>query len=161
MNAGEIKHGFDPVYNSGSKLLILGSFPSVKSRKTEFYYGNPRNRFWETICPFFGERVPEDTEDKRNFLLRNRVALWDIVTECEIDGSKDATIKNYVVADLGKLLQNSDICYIILNGGKAYEIFFRKYSNIGVPYIKLPSTSPANARFSKEDWYAVLSRVFK
>ena len=106
--SGIIKHGFEPVYDKNSKVLILGSFPSVKSRQVDFYYGNKRNRFWETLCSYFGEAVPESTQDKIDFLLRRNIAIWDIVTECEIDGSKDDTIKNFKVADLKKVLQNSE-----------------------------------------------------
>lgn len=155
-----IKHGFEPVYDQNSKILILGSFPSVKSRKIDFYYGNPRNRFWETVCSFFGESVPSDTQGKKNFALKHGVALWDIVTECEIEGSKDDTIKNFKVADLKKVLQNSKISFIIVNGGKAYEIFLKSYADIDIPYAKLSSTSPANTRFSKEEWFGALSRAF-
>lgn len=152
----EIKHGFDPVYDGRSKLLILGSFPSVKSRISDFYYGNPQNRFWKTICLFLREEIPNTIDGKRQMLLRHNIALWDIVTECEIEGSKDATIKNYSVAKLEKVLQNSEICFIILNGIKAYEIFCDNYKDIGVPYKKLSSTSPANTRFNKEEWFDTL-----
>ena len=157
---GEVKYGFEPVYDCKSKLLILGSFPSVKSRKIEFYYGNERNAFWRTICEFFGEEIPKTIEEKKEFLLKNNVALWDIVTECEIDGSKDDTIKNYRVADIKKVLQNSQISYIILNGGKANSIFESNFKDIGVQYVKLPSTSPANPRFKKEIWFDTLSGIF-
>lgn len=156
----EIKYGFKPVYDENSRLLILGSFPSVKSRKVNFYYGNRQNRFWKMICGFFGEEVPEDTEAKISFLLRRKIALWDIVTECEIVGSQDATIQNYRVAELEKVLQNSKICSIILNGSKAYEIFVGQYGNIGVPFRKLSSTSPANTRYRQEEWYDALSGIF-
>ncbi len=155
-----IKHGFEPVYDKESKILILGSFPSVKSREAVFYYGNKQNRFWKTVCSFFGENIPENVQAKKEFLLRHKIALWDIVTECEIVGSQDSTIKNFKIADIKNILQNSDICLIIVNGGKAYEIFLKNYKNISTPYIKLPSTSPANTRFSKEEWYAALSSVF-
>ena len=155
-----IKHGFEPVYNGQSKLLILGSFPSVKSRETEFYYGNKQNRFWTTICGFFGEEIPPSIEGKKDFLLRRKIALWDVVSECEIVGSQDSTIKNFKVADIKKLLQNSQISFIILNGTKAYEIFTRYFADVETPYIKLPSTSPANTRFTKEAWYAELSGIF-
>ncbi len=155
----QIKYGFDPVYDGHSKLLILGSFPSVLSRKTDFYYGNPQNRFWKTLCNFLREEIPETVAGKREMLLRHKVALWDIVTECEIEGSKDTTIKNYSVARLEKILQNSEICFIILNGAKAYDIFCKQYDNINVPFKKLPSTSPANTRFSKEEWFDALYRV--
>lgn len=157
----EKKYGFEPVYNTDSRLLILGSFPSVKSRKVEFYYGNKQNRFWKMICEFFREQVPEQTERKKDFLLRRNIALWDIVTECEVEGSKDASIRNYRVAELEKVLQNSRICFIILNGSKAYEIFLKHYGNIAVPYRKLSSTSPANTRFDREEWYNVLSGIFE
>ena len=157
---GIIKHGFEPVYDKNSKVLILGSFPSVKSRQVDFYYGNKRNRFWETLCSYFGEAVPESTQDKIDFLLRRNIAIWDIVTECEIDGSKDDTIKNFKVADLKKVLQNSETGYIIVNGGKAYEIFVKHYGGINTPYIKLSSTSPANTHFKTEEWYDALSRAF-
>ena len=157
----DIKYGFEPVFDQKSRLLILGSFPSVKSRKVEFYYGNKQNRFWKTVCSFFGEEIPETVEGKKQFLLRRNIALWDIVTECEIVGSQDATIKNYKVADIEKLLQKSEISFIILNGGTAYGIFEKNFSAISVPYVKLPSTSPANTRFSEEEWRNALHRVFK
>ncbi|MDE6585723.1 MAG: DNA-deoxyinosine glycosylase [Clostridia bacterium] len=155
-----VKHGFAPVYNENSKILILGSFPSVKSREVEFYYGNKRNRFWKTVCSYFNEEVPDDTDGKKQFLLRRNVALWDVVTECEIVGSKDETIKNFKVADIKKLLQNSKIGFIILNGSKAYEIFVKHFGDIHIPFVKLSSTSPANTHFSKDEWHAALSRAF-
>lgn len=156
----EIKYGFEPVYNEKSKLLILGSFPSVKSRQIEFYYGNKQNRFWKTLCSFFGEEIPASVEGKKEFLLRRRVALWDVVTECEIVGSRDETIKNFKVAEVKKLLQNTEISFIILNGSKAYSIFLQNFADIEVPYAKLPSTSPANTRFNEEEWHDALSGIF-
>lgn len=156
----EIKYGFGPVYDEKSKALILGSFPSVKSRKIEFYYGNPQNRFWRVVCSHFNEQVPSTTEGKRKFLLKYKIALWDIVTECEIVGSQDSTIKNFKTANIKSLLQNSDIRYIMLNGATAYGIFERQFKDIGTPYIKLPSTSPANTRFDETEWHNALSRVF-
>lgn len=158
---GERKYGFAPFYGSDARLLILGSFPSVKSRKTEFYYGNSQNRFWRVLSEFFGVSLPLTVEDKKRFLLKNKVALWDIVTECEIEGSQDSTISNFKVADVENLLQKIDVSLIILNGAKAESIFLKYFSDISVPYIKLPSTSPANTRFSKEEWFCGLSRVFK
>lgn len=155
----ELLRGFRPVFDGECRVLILGSFPSVKSRQMEFYYGNPRNRFWNTVCGFFGESVPETVSGKRAFLLRRNIALWDIVTECEIVGSQDATIKNFKAADLCNLLQNSKIEFIMLNGGKAYEVFLKYYGGISLPYIKLPSTSPANTRFNEEEWHDALRRA--
>ncbi len=155
-----VKYGFDPVIFDDSKLLILGSFPSVKSRQVEFYYGNARNRFWKIVCGFFGEEVPETVDLKKDFLKRRKIALWDIVTECGIIGSKDSEIKNFKVADIKKLLQNSKINYIILNGGRAAEIFESRFADISVVYEKLPSTSPANVSFKHEVWIDALSRAF-
>lgn len=156
----EIKRGFEPVYDENSKVLILGSFPSVKSRQVEFYYGNKQNRFWKTVCGYFGEEVPPTVDGKKEFLARRRIALWDVALECEITGSRDDTIKNIKVADVKKLLQKSQIGFIIINGGKAFEIFERNFSDIGVHYEKLSSTSPANTRFTTEEWYDALSRAF-
>ena len=155
----EIKKGFEPFFGDNPKILILGSFPSVKSRKIEFYYGNPQNRFWKVLAEYFGQSLPQSVEDKKAFLCLNKIALWDVVTECEIVGSQDSAIKNFKVADVQKLLQKIDVELIILNGGKAYEIFLR-HCRISVPYIQLPSTSPANTRFSKEKWFDALSAVF-
>lgn len=157
---GEIKYGFEPFYDENSVLLILGSFPSVKSRQVEFYYGNNQNRFWKTVCGFFGEEVPLSLDGKKNFLKKRKIALWDMVTECEIVGSQDSKIKNFKVADIKKLLQNSKINYIMLNGSKAAEIFTHNFGDIEVPFVRLPSTSPANVSFKKEIWHDALSRVF-
>ena len=156
----ELVQGFDPVYDKDSKVLILGSFSSVKSRRVEFYYGNPQNRFWRVVCSYFGESIPESTESKREFLKRRNIALWDIVTECRIVGSQDATIKNFKVADLKTLLQNSKIGFIILNGSKAFSIFREHYTDIHTGYCKVPSTSPANTRFDEKEWKDALSRAF-
>ena len=152
--------GFEPVYDKDSRLLILGSFPSVKSRKIQFYYGNRQNRFWRVVCSHFGEEIPESVEEKRKFLLKHRIALWDIVTKCEITGSKDETIKNFQVADIKTLLQNSEIKYIILNGSKAYSIFCENYPDLEIPNKKLPSTSPANTRFNEKEWHDAISAAF-
>ncbi len=152
--------GFEPFFTPDSRVLILGSFPSVKSRQTSFYYGNVRNSFWKIIANFFGEQVPVSTEEKKDLLLRRRLALWDIVTECEIVASRDDTIKNYKVADLPQVLQNSEIKYILINGGMAYKIFQKNYKLTGVSVIALPSTSPANTRRKDDEWYAALRRAF-
>lgn len=158
---GDLVYGFEPVYDKDSRILILGSFPSVKSRKTEFYYGNRQNRFWRVVCSHFGERVPETTEGKREFLLRRNIALWDVVTECEIIGSQDSTIKNFKVADINSLLQNSRVGFIILNGSKAFTVFENNYPDLKIPYVKLPSTSPANTRFNEEEWKDALFTAFR
>lgn len=157
--SGLIK-GFGPFYNADSRVLILGSFPSVKSRAQSFYYGHPQNAFWRILATFFGCEKPATVEEKKAFLLRNKVALWDIVTECEIVGSRDETIKNYKVANLQEVLQNSSVSCILVNGGRAFSIFEKHYGGLEIPCFKLPSTSPANARRNDDEWYAALRRAF-
>ncbi len=152
--------GFKPYFDGESRVLILGSFPSVKSRAQNFYYGNPRNAFWEILANFFKEPVPADVAEKKRFLTRHNVALWDVVTQCEIVASRDETIKNFTVADLNFVLQNSKVKYILVNGGKAWAIFSKYYKDIAVPADKLPSTSPANTRRNEEEWYDALRRAF-
>lgn len=153
-------YGFEPFYNSDSRLLILGSFPSVKSRQQNFYYGNRQNSFWRILSCFFEQPMPDTVLDKKAFLTKNGIALWDIVTSCQITGSADSTIRNYEVADLNQVLSNCPIQKIILNGGTAYNIFVKHYKDIAVPYIKLPSTSPANARPKDEEWFNELRTTF-
>ena len=155
-----IKIGFPPVYNKESKLLILGSFPSVKSRQISFYYGNKQNRFWRTVCSFFGEEIPSTIEGKINFLYRRKIALWDMVTACEIEGSADASIKCEEVADLNFILPYANIQKIFLNGTLAYDLFMRSYPHLADIAVKMPSTSPANPRFSAEIWRKELNDVF-
>lgn len=146
-----IFHGFKPLFDSNSKILILGSFPSVKSREQAFYYGNKQNRFWKTLCEFYG--MSADTiDDKIKLCLNNRIALWDVVTSCSIKGSMDADIKDYELADLSKVLNNCDIVKILCNGDKAYSLTKTAYGG-DIPVIKLPSTSPANVRFDKTIWF--------
>ncbi|MBE7088019.1 MAG: DNA-deoxyinosine glycosylase [Clostridiales bacterium] len=157
----QIKKGFLPVFYNDSKVLILGSFPSVKSREVEFYYGNLRNKFWRILCSYFNEEIPQTLQGKKEFLKNNKIALWDVVTECEIIGSQDSTIKNYKVADLNLILQNCSIELIILNGNTAFNIFKKHYADINIPYIKLPSTSPANFKCDEGEWENALRRVFK
>lgn len=152
--------GFAPFYGADSRVLILGSFPSVKSRAQNFYYGNRQNAFWRILSTFFGEELPQSVEEKKALLLRNGVALWDIVTECEITGSRDDTIKNFKVANLKEVLQNSAIECILVNGGTAFGIFKRYYKDLPTPAIKLPSTSPANTGRKDDEWFAALRRAF-
>lgn len=143
--------GFQPVFNVDSKILILGSFPSVKSREQAFYYGNKQNRFWNVLCEFFGTPV-QTVEDKIRLCLSNRIALWDVVTSCTIKGSMDSDIKDYELADLSVVLDNCDIVKILCNGDKAYQLTKKAYGG-NLPVIKLPSTSPANVRFDKKVWF--------
>ena len=152
--------GFDPVFNEESRLLILGSFPSVKSRKEGFYYGNPQNRFWKTVCGYFGEGVPVSIAEKKDFLLRRKIALWDVVTACEIEGSQDSSIRNEEVADIKALIASSKIERIFCNGGKSFELLEREFPQLLTITQKLPSTSPANPRFTAEAWHRAFNGVF-
>ena len=152
--------GFLPVYDTHSKILILGSFPSVKSREISFYYGNKQNRFWRMLCGYFGESIPESIEGKKEFLYRNRIALWDMAVSCEIEGSADASVKNAELANLDEIFNTAKIEKILLNGTLAYSLFAEKYKNIDIPYEKMPSTSPANPRYDEKIWRKALDEVF-
>ena len=154
-------HEIDPVYDKDSKILILGSFPSVASRETGFFYGHPRNRFWKVLSALFEEKEPETIEEKKYFLLRNHIAVWDVIASCEIEGSSDSSIRNVQVNDISKILSTADIKAIYLNGQKAFQ-YYQKYllPVTGREGICLPSTSHANAAWSmsrlEEAWRVIL-----
>jgi hypoxanthine-DNA glycosylase len=143
------KHPFPPLFDKDSRLLILGSFPSVKSRETMFFYGHPQNRFWKVIASIFDEKVPSSIDEKRELILKNHLALWDVIAECEIEGSSDASIKNAKANDLSVVLKNAPIQKIIVNG-KTAEKAYNKYIEpvTGIKAVVLPSTSPANAAWT-------------
>ena len=144
-----IHHPFDPVYDQNSKILILGSFPSVKSREDSFYYGHPRNRFWMVLAAIFGEDVPLTNREKKDFLLRNHVALWDVIASCEVTGSADSSIKNVVPNDIPQILNYADIKAVFLNGKTSEKYYNRCLRDaVDVPAFCLPSTSPANASWT-------------
>ena len=146
-----IIHPIPPVYDENSSVLILGSFPSVKSRECGFFYGHGQNRFWRVVASVFGEKVPETIDEKRSMLLRNGVAVWDVIHSCEISGSADSSIKNAVPNDVGRIMNESGIERIFTNGKKADELY-RKHleQKTGIKAVCLPSTSPANAAWSLE-----------
>lgn len=146
-----VKHTFEPVYNEESQILILGTFPSVKSREQNFYYGHPQNRFWRVISNLFEEEIPQTILQKKELLLRNHVALWDVIAECDITGSSDSSIRNAVPTDLSVILLHAPVKRIYANGTKAYDLYMKyTYPVTGLPIIRLPSTSPANAAFGME-----------
>ena len=155
-----ILHPIEPVFDKDSKILILGSFPSVKSREAAFFYGHPQNRFWKVTAAVMEDDLPVTVDEKRAFLLRNNIALWDVIGSCEIDGSSDSSIRNVSVNDLSPILDAADIRAVFLNGQKAYQLY-KKYifPEIKREGICLPSTSPANAAFSLEklisEWRAI------
>ena len=144
-------HPIAPVYDAHSRILILGSFPSVKSREAMFFYGHPRNRFWKVLAAVLECPVPTTVEEKRRLLLDNGIALWDVIASCEITGSADSSIRNVVPNDLRPILEQADIKTIFANGNTA-EKYFRMYQEpaLGRPAVCLPSTSPANASWSLE-----------
>lgn len=160
MKPSTLQTGFAPVYDENSTVLIMGSFPSVKSREIEFYYGNKQNRFWRMLCGYFQEDIPNTPSEKRSFLLRKKVALWDMVTECEIVGSSDASIKNAKIADLTTLLYKTKIRKILLNGKLAWDLFVAYYPSFPVKGVKMPSTSPANPRYDELLWRKELDEIF-
>lgn len=145
------QHPFPPLYDKNSKVLILGSFPSVKSREQMFFYGHPQNRFWKVVSAVIGADTPVTIEEKSNFLHENHIALWDVIASCDIMGSSDSSIKNVVANDLTEILENADIKQIFVNG-KTAEKYYNKYicDTIGRDAVCLPSTSPANAGWSVE-----------
>lgn len=147
-------HTIAPVFDRHSKVLILGSFPSVKSREGNFFYHHPQNRFWRLLSMVLGVETPQTIEEKRRMLLTHHIALWDVIATCEISGSDDNSIRNVRPNDLSEILQTANISKIYLNGGKAYDLY-RKYlqADIPLPTEKLPSTSPANARFNLDKLY--------
>ena len=151
MEYQSLKHTFDPVFDAESKILILGSFPSVKSRENNFFYGHPQNRFWKVMANVLNWKMPTTIEEKRKMLLENHVAVWDVIASCSIVGSSDTSIKDVVVNDFSRILENSKMERIYVNGGKAYELYHKYAEKVtGIQAVKLPSTSPANAAWSLE-----------
>lgn len=145
------EHIFEPIYNHESKILILGTFPSVKSRENQFYYGHPQNRFWKVLAAIYESNPLNTIEEKKAFLLEHRIAIWDVIASCDITGSSDSSIKNVVTTDLRVILEHAHIERIYANGATAAKLF-HKYQEPVVQreIICLPSTSPANAGYSLE-----------
>ena len=158
----KIKHPFEPICNENSRILILGSFPSVKSREQSFYYGHPQNRFWRMLSGVFGEQTPVSLEEKKEFLLSHAIALFDVISSCEIEGSSDSSIKNATPNDIRSIVEGAQIEKIITNGKLAHKLYEKHIaSTVALPEICLPSTSPANAAFSLDrlisEWRAELT----
>ena len=146
-----ISHGFDPVFDDRSRILVLGSFPSVLSRKNEFYYGNPQNRFWRVVAACAGAPEPQTIAEKKALLLAHRIALWDVIEECDIKGSSDASIKNVVPAHVERILERAAIDAVVCNGATAGRLYKRYLQyKVGLDACVLPSTSPANAAWGLE-----------
>lgn len=144
-----IIHPFEALYNENSKVLILGSFPSVKSREVSFFYGHPRNRFWKVIPALFGEEEPVTIEKKKELILRRNLALWDSIHSCEITGSSDSSVKNVVPNDISKIIGNSKVSKVFCNGALSHKMYMKYiFPDTKIEAVKLPSTSPANAAYS-------------
>ena len=144
-----VEHGFGPVFDAESRVLILGSFPSVKSREVAFYYGHPQNRFWRVLGRVLSDPVPDGIAEKKAYLSRHGVALWDSVVSCEITGSSDAAIRDPEPADLSRILSVAPIRALFCNGALSYSLLAKNaVLPAGLPVFRLPSTSPANAAWS-------------
>ena len=151
MEYEHIVHSFEPVYDRASEILILGTLPSVKSRENNFYYGHKQNRFWKVLATLLKEPVPDTIEEKKAMLLARRIALWDVIQSCDIKGSSDSSIKNVQPTDIGMILEKTNITRIYANGNKAGQLYKRyQFPVTGIEAMVLPSTSPANAAWSKK-----------
>ena len=146
-----VTHEFQPVFNRDSRVLILGTFPSVKSRQQQFYYGHPQNRLWRVTAALLKKEVPVTIEEKKKMLLDGHIAIWDVIDTCDIEGSSDSSIRNVKANDIGGLLAQTSIRAVFANGDKACQLY-RKYcmEQAGREIIRLPSTSPANAAWTLE-----------
>lgn len=159
-------HPFEPVFDQNSRILILGTFPSVKSREHQFYYGHPQNRFWKLLAALTDSPLPKSIPEKKELLLANGIAIWDVIASCDIIGSSDTSIKNVVPANLPSVLSQSSIQQIYGNGAKACQLYDRYLlPKTNMPIHKLPSTSPANASYSLErlleSWRIIIPGVRK
>ena len=145
------RHNIDPVWNKNSRILILGSFPSVKSREEQFFYAHPQNRFWRVLAAVTDTPLAQSIDEKKSMLLGCRIALWDVIRSCDITGSSDSSIKNAVPNDLSTVLLNSSVEKIFTNGATADRLY-KNYceKETGITALRLPSTSPANAAYSLE-----------
>ncbi len=158
-----VVHPFEPLYDSNSKILILGSFPSVKSREQKFFYGHPQNRFWKVISQILEEELPQTIEQKREMLIKNKIALYDVIYSCDIKGSSDSSITNVVPSDLSNILKAANIGdRIYCNGNTSRDMYMKyTYSYTGIKCMGLPSTSPANAAWNVEQlvekWKIILT----
>lgn len=151
MNLQTVFHTIPPLYDSHSRVLLLGSIPSPKSREAGFYYAHPQNRFWRVLAAVLGEEVPQTIEEKRAMCLKHHVALWDTIARCDIAGASDTSIRNAVPNDIGKLVRESEITRIFATGGKSADLYRKLIEpQLHIPTTQLPSTSPANAAWSLE-----------
>lgn len=146
-----VLHPFGPLYDENSRVLILGSFPSVKSREQQFFYGHPKNRFWPLLAALTGSEIPQTIEEKKQLTVKNGIALWDVIASCEIVGSSDSSIRNAKPNDITPILKNSGVQNIFTNGKTADSLYMRYIFPVTkIQSVCLPSTSPANAAWNME-----------
>ena len=146
-----IIHSIEPVFDAESRVLILGTMPSPKSREVQFYYGHPQNRFWRVLAAGLGEEVPRSVPEKKAMLLRHRIALWDVLAECEITGASDSSIRNPVANDLSVVLDHAPVQAVFTTGATAWKLYTRlQKPHTGIEAVRLPSTSPANCAVKME-----------
>ncbi len=159
-NSLAVIHPFPPLFDANSRTLILGSFPSVKSREAMFFYGHPQNRFWKVLAAVFEETLPSTIEDKKRLVLCHHLALWDSIHSCTITGSSDSSVKNVVPNDISGMIQNSRIDRIFCNGALSYKMYMKYlFPTVTIQAVRLPSTSPANAAYSLERLTAAWSII--
>ena len=160
--SSHVLHEIHPVFNTDSRILILGSFPSVKSRENNFYYGHKQNRFWKLLAKLCEEETPQTVEEKTAMLLRHHIAIWDVIQSCDIKGSSDSSIKNVTPTDLKQILDHCQIRQIYANGNKAGALY-KKYQQplTERDILVLPSTSPANAAWSLDRLYEKWSEILR
>ena len=166
MKLETIVHDIPPLYDAESRVLLLGSLPSPKSREAHFFYGHPRNRFWPVLAAVLGEETPETIEEKQAMCRRHHIALWDVIASFRIEGSSDSSIRDAVPTDLSVLLAHAPIRAVFCNGQTAFRLYGRyQEQEIGLPATLLPSTSPANAAYSVprllESWRIILPALQK
>ena len=146
-----IIHSIEPVFDAESRVLILGTMPSPKSREVQFYYGHPQNRIWRVLAAVLGEEVPQSVPEKKAMLLRHRIALWDVLAECEITGASDSSIRNPVANDLSVILDHAPVQAVFTTGATAWKLYTRlQKPHTGIEAVRLPSTSPANCAVKME-----------
>ena len=160
MEAGLVTHEFDAFFDKDSRVLILGTIPSPKSREQGFYYGHPQNRFWKVLADVLDEEFPQTVEERKGFLKRNHISLWDVLESCEIKGASDVSIRNARPNDMNRILQEADIRAIFATGAKAAQLYKKLcFPECGVEAVRLPSTSPANCGCSYETLREAYSQI--
>ncbi len=154
-----VTHEFPPLFDEHSRVLILGTIPSPKSRERGFYYMHPQNRFWRMLSAVLGEDIPTDIEGRKMMCLHHGVALWDVLESCDISGASDSSIKNTVPNDLGRIFSAAEIRAVFTTGKKAHELYQKHFGSDPHPEICLPSTSPANRTVSEANMLEEYRRI--